>query len=64
MNRVKLTIKNDCGQTLCKIGTSISEPACKEYSDAELEGMLRELANMIEALPVTDYEKCVYPFLD
>lgn len=47
MNRVKLTISNDSGKTLCKIGTSIDEPAGIEYTDKEIADALADMATML-----------------
>lgn len=48
MNRVKLTIKDDRGNPLCKIGTSIAVPSGREYSDAEISQILRDWACMFD----------------
>lgn len=47
MNRVKLSITTESGQTLCKIGTSISPPKDAEYTDREIAELLRELSCML-----------------
>jgi hypothetical protein len=44
MNRVKLTVSDESGKTLCKIGTSIDDPAGLEYTDAELADALTGMA--------------------
>lgn len=47
MNRVKLTIIDDNGKTLCKIGTSIDPPIGLEYNDKELADALADMATML-----------------
>lgn len=47
MNRVKLTVSDESGKTLCKIGTSIDLPAGPEYNDKELADMLADTATML-----------------
>lgn len=49
MNRVKLSITNEAGQTLCKIGTSVPGPKGNEYTDQEIVELLRELSNLLSA---------------
>lgn len=49
MNRVKLSITNESGQTLCKIGTSIPAPRGAEYTDQEIADLLRELSCMLSS---------------
>lgn len=48
MNKVKLTIKNDAGETLCKIGTSINQSKDEEYSDSEIANLLRKMADLLD----------------
>jgi len=45
MNRVKLTIKNDAGDTIFKLGSSVK--AKSEYSDVEVAAILFDLSDMI-----------------
>jgi hypothetical protein len=54
MNRVKLSITNSSGQTLCKIGTSISPPKGAEYTDREIAELLCELSRMLSAKQEVD----------
>ena len=44
MKRVKLSILDDNGKTLCKIGSSIDDPADLEYTDKELADALIGMA--------------------
>jgi hypothetical protein len=54
MNRVKLSITTESGQTLCKIGTSISPPKGAEYTDQEIAELLCELSRMLSAKQEVD----------
>lgn len=45
MNRLKLTIKNDEGSTIFKMGSSVK--AKQEYSDVEIADILCHLSHMI-----------------
>lgn len=47
MNRVKLTVSDESGKTLCKIGTSIDDPAGLEYTDKELADALTGMAHTL-----------------
>jgi hypothetical protein len=47
MNRVKLTVKDESGKTLCKLGTSIDDPAGFEYTDKELADALTGMAYVL-----------------
>lgn len=49
MNRVKLTISDESGKTLCKIGTSIPFPEDDyEYTDLEIAAALLEMARSLQ----------------
>lgn len=52
MNRVKLTIVDDSNRVICKIGTSVENKG-REYTDAELASLLREMVEMLEASSYT-----------
>jgi hypothetical protein len=57
MNRLKVTIKNDNNQVICKVGTSVPLPkANNDYSDVELAAYLREIADMLSAKVLPDPE--------
>jgi hypothetical protein len=47
MNRVKLTIRDEGGNTLCKIGTSIEPPIGLEYNDKEIADALDGMADIL-----------------
>jgi hypothetical protein len=47
MNRVKLTICDNSGNTLCKIGTSIEPPIGLEYNDKEIADALDGMADIL-----------------
>ena len=49
MNRVKLTVSDESGKTLCKMGTSIDKPAGFEYSDMELADALLGMVDTLKA---------------
>ena len=47
MNRVKLTIKDENGNCLCKVGTSIEAKVREEYSNEDLIALLDEIKEML-----------------
>jgi hypothetical protein len=57
MNRVKITIKDDDGNLLCKIGTSINKPMKDEYTNNELIEMIEELSAALAAK--SNHEKII-----
>jgi len=54
-NRLKLTIKNNKGNTVFKLGSSVKKQ--KEYSDNDISDILQDLTNMIKHELKRDVQK-------
>ena len=51
---MKLIITDDNGRTICKIGTSVVDPAGLEYTDQELGEFLAEMSRMLLSPELAD----------